>query len=90
MTGVAPATEVTFKTWELTILSILSPRTIYGIEGEADTGKEERTVREVSDPSEDCSVPLELINTETVQVDVVTDAEDSQQKCSTSKLEIWI
>eukprot|EP00105_Crassostrea_gigas_P034081 XP_019918229.1 PREDICTED: uncharacterized protein LOC105349154 [Crassostrea gigas] len=84
MTGGGPPTEVTFKPWELTILSTISPVSIYGIEGGADTGKEECAVKEVSGPSGDCYVPPGLIVTETVQVDVVADAEDSQQKCSTS------
>lgn len=84
MTGGGPPTEITFKPWELTILSTISPVSIYGIEGGADTGKEECAVKEVSGPSGDCYVPPGLIVTETVQVDVVADAEDSQQKCSTS------
>lgn len=61
MTGGGPPTEVTFKPWELTILGTLSPVSIYGIEGEADTGKERRTVRDVCDPSGDSSVPPGLI-----------------------------
>lgn len=37
MTGGGPYTEVTFKHWELTILSTISPVSIYGIGVGADT-----------------------------------------------------
>lgn len=84
MTGGGPSTEVTFKPWELTMLSTISPVSIYGIEGGADTGKEECIAGKVSGPSGDCFVPPGLIVTETVQVDDDADAEDSQQECSTS------
>lgn len=45
------------------MLSTISPVSIYGIEGRADTGKEGCIAGKVSGPSGDCFVPPGLIVT---------------------------